>query len=404
MKKITILSGIISVLLILTACHSRKAETPVILVNVTGEIEQVLHQMDTTMNVMSKQLVQVPILSGDARKILQDHFGKIPSVIELAITTPEGILSVIEPDVFKSSEGSDISQQVHIIKVKETKKPVLSAAFHAVEGFQGVVLAYPVLSANNELLGITTMLIRPEAFLKNIIAPVIEGVPVDIWVMQKDGIILYDIDAIEIGRNLFTDPLYKAYTESLKVAAKIADENKGQTEYVFLGTGMKDTVTNQAYWNTIDTYGNHWKVVMIKPVGDHDVKRTPATVGLKGASDRLLEMAADEEFVSCLSMGEKDVVLNYFKTFYDDYPIYSIEYVDSSVVCRYGYPPKQSLEDYRILPDSQSEKNFYETVVSGKEASFKQALLEGHTGTFYCVPVHDQGRYLGMIYYIVSEP
>jgi hypothetical protein len=403
MKKSIFFSVIMAVVLLFGACQSKKTQTPVTLRNVTGDIEQVLHQMDTAMDAMTKQLAQVPVLSEQARQILQDHFGTIPSVIELAITTPEGILSVIEPAVYKSSEGSDISGQAHIIRVKETHKPVLSVAFHAVEGFQAVVLAWPILTPDNQLRGIATMLIRPEVFLKNIITPVIEGLPVDIWVMQKDGIILYDIDAIEIGRNLFTDPMYQAYTESLKVAKRIADEEKGRAEYVYLGSGMKDTVTNQAYWTTIDTYGNQWKVVMIRPLGEHEVKRTPAALGLRDAGDRLMEMAQDTAFIARLAQGDKDTVIGYFKTFYDSYPIYAVEYVDSSVVVRYGYPVKESLKDYRIPPDNQTEKDFYNTVMSRKAGTFRQTLLEGNTGIFTCVPVFDQERYLGMIYFITVE-
>ncbi len=404
MKKSTIFSVIMAVVLLFAACQRKKTETPVTLRNVTGDIEQVLHQMDTTMSAMTKQLAQVPVLSVQARHILKDHFGTIPSVIELAITTPEGILSVIEPAVYQSSEGSDISGQAHIVRVKETHKPVLSVAFHAVEGFQAVVLAWPILTPDNRLKGIATMLIRPEVFLKNIITPVIEGIPVDIWVMQKDGVILYDIDAIEIGRNLFTDPMYQAYTESLKVAKRIADEEKGRSEYVYLGTGMKDTVTNRAYWTTIDTYGNQWKVVMIRPLGEHEVKRTPAALGLRGAGDRLMEMAQDTSFIAKLSRDDKDAVMSDFRTFYDTYPVYAVEYVDSSVVVRYGYPEQQSLKEYKIAADNETEKDFYNTVVSRKVGTFRQTLLEGNTGIFTCVPVFDRGRYLGMIYFITVEP
>ena len=39
--------------------------------------------------------------------------------------------------------------------------------------------------------------------------PVIEGIPVNTWAMQKDGRFLYDVHKDEIGRDLFTDPLFK---------------------------------------------------------------------------------------------------------------------------------------------------------------------------------------------------
>jgi hypothetical protein len=390
--------------LMFLSCKTKKVEIPVALEQVTSEISQVIHSMDTNIKTISKRLSGVPIVSEEARNILRSEYGKINSVIELSTITPEGILSIIVPDTCKSSEGADVNNQDHIIKVKQTKKPVLSSAFHAVEGFQAVVLAYPVLSDNNELKGITSMLIRPESFLKNIITPDIEGIPVDIWVMQKDGMILFDYDVDEIGRNLFTDTLYKPYTESLKTAARIAEEKQGNATYNFLGHGLEKPVTNDAFWTTLETYGMEWKVVMIRPVGTHEVKRTIKSLGLKSATEDIAALSRNEDFLKLISESAKDEVLVYFERFYAAHEVYSIEYVDSTVTCRFGYPPQCSLEDYKITEEDQSQRDFYNTVMNRTEASFKQGLLEGNSGVFYCFPLNYQGRYLGMVYYIVIEP
>jgi hypothetical protein len=392
------------IIFMLLSCNTRNVEIPVALERVTSEISQVIHSMDTNMKTISKRLTGVPIVSEEARNILRREYGKINSVIEISTISPEGILSIIVPDTYKPSEGADISKQDHIIKVKQTMKPVLSSAFHALEGFQAVVMAYPVLSDNNELKGIVTMLIRPESFLKNIITPVIEGIPVDIWVMQKDGTILYDYDADEIGRNLFTDTLYKPYAESLQTAARIAEEKQGNATYNFLGRGLEKPVTNDAFWTTAETYGMEWKVVMIRPVGTHEVKRTIKSLGLKSATEDIAALSRNEDLLKLISESAKHDVLVYFERFYSAHEVYSIEYVDSTVTCRYGYPPQCSLEDYRITPEDLSQRDFYNAVMSRTETSFRQSLLEGNNGIFYCFPLNYQGKYLGMIYYIVIEP
>jgi hypothetical protein len=392
-----------AIVLVFSSCKSKRIELPVVLENATEQISQVIRQMDTSMSAISKKLATVAIDSEKARNILRNEFGKINSVIEIVTITPEGVLCVIVPDTYKGSEGSDISKQEHIIKVKQTKKPVLSSAFAAVEGFQAIVLAYPVISASKELSGITAMVIRPESFLKNIITPVIEGVPVDIWVMQKDGVILYDYDTEEIGRNLFTDPLYQPYTESLKTAARIAEEKDGSATYNFLGRGLEKPVTNEAFWATIDTYGNEWKIVLIKPIGEHDVKRTIKDLGLKTAADDLKALAGNEDFLSLVARGNKEEALIYFQSFYAAHKVYAIEYTDSTVTCQFGYPPSHSLENYPIKSEDLREKSFYDAVVNRTEATFKETLIEGNTGTFYCCPMTYQGKYLGVIYYIIID-
>jgi hypothetical protein len=57
--------------------------------------------------------------------------------------------------------------------------------------------------------------------------PVIEGIPVNIWAMQENGRILYDVHKDEIGRDLFTNPLFKPYEQLLGLGKRIADEPTG---------------------------------------------------------------------------------------------------------------------------------------------------------------------------------
>ena len=113
----------------------------------------------------------------------------------------------VEPEAYQEYEGLNISDQDHVIRLQETQAPVLSLAFRAVEGFDAAALQWPIFAPDGELSGSVSMLIRPGSLLATLIAPQVQGFPIDVWVMQPDGLVLYDPDVEEIGRNLFTDPL-----------------------------------------------------------------------------------------------------------------------------------------------------------------------------------------------------
>ena len=63
-----------------------------------------------------------------------------------------------------------------------------------------------------------------------LIEPMVKDRSVEVWLMQKDGRILYDADKEEIGRMLFKDPMYQGYPESLARARKIAEDRAGSAD------------------------------------------------------------------------------------------------------------------------------------------------------------------------------
>jgi len=176
----------------------------------------------------------------------------------------EGILKIIEPPAFYPYEGSDVSLQEHVIRAWETLEPVLSEEFYAVEGYYAVVDLHPIVS-NGILEGGVSTLFKPEDILGRIIVPYVSGEAFEMWVMEKDGVVLYDQDADEIGRNVFTDTLYQAFPELISAAQLIDAEKSGETTYSFYQTGTTTKVVKKTYWDTWELYGTKWKIIWVKP-------------------------------------------------------------------------------------------------------------------------------------------
>ena len=215
--------------------------------------------------------------------------------------------------------------------------------------FDVVDLAWQVFSSEGNLIGLVGMLIRPESFLSTIIAPEVHGFPIDVWVMQTDGRILYDPDVEEIGRNLFEDPLYQPFTQLLSLGKKIAVESSGSGHYEFFGCGLIKEVKKKASWVTVGLHGTEWRLVLIQVVvGDSSAaKRGPPELGLTSEDEALRRLAQDPNLLQAIVAGDKETCMSIFRHYYEDYPgIYSIQWADASGINRFGYPEENSLTDY----------------------------------------------------------
>ncbi len=198
-----------------------------------------------------------------ARKVLKKLYASNPYIIDCETVSNKGIMLVVEPSRFSSSEGADISKQAHMVTLFRTKKPVLSGAFRSVEGPEAVAFHYPVFSSPGKTFsGSVSTLFAPEYLLSRIIGPVASLQPVDISLMQTDGRMIYDIDTKQIGLNAFTDPLYQPFPEVLALVKKVAAEKEGTATYRFYRQGSQTPVVKEAHWKTIAFHGAEWRLIV----------------------------------------------------------------------------------------------------------------------------------------------
>ncbi len=191
-------------------------------------------------------------------------FNSSSFILEFSFVTPQGIMQIIEPAIYHYLQGINISGQSHIIKAFQSKQPVLSESFLAVEGYYAAVDIHPIVN-NNQILGGITALFFPQMILGRIITPLVKNQPFEIWVMEKSGKVLYDQDSLEIGRNVFTDTLYSSFPELIAAVHLIDSLKTGETNYSFYQTGTSIKVVKKTYWSTYELFGTEWKIIWVKP-------------------------------------------------------------------------------------------------------------------------------------------
>lgn len=198
----------------------------------------------------------------EVRALLGALLAENPAVIEAALVDRRGVLRQIEPGDYRNFENTDISDQAHVVAMRQNPAPVFSAGFRAVEGFLAVDLARP-LHQDGEFVASVSALIRPELLVAPLVRRSVIPADHELWIMQpEDGMIIYDQDQDEIGRLLFGDPAYAGYHALLGLGHRIARHDSGEGSYIFVAPAGGEKVIKKAVWQTVRLHGREWRVVL----------------------------------------------------------------------------------------------------------------------------------------------
>ena len=385
---------------------SEKARS-IVLEKVTGKVQSEMLYADNNFTNAAQEISQYELTNDSVRNILKGLHARHSFIVDCCIVDTNGIMVVVEPEEFKSFEGSDVSDQVQVQKIHQTNKPVMSNAFMAVEEFQAVVIQYPIFSGVNEFIGSLSMLIRPDSMLVDIIKPIIKGLPLNIWVMQKDGIILYDRNEEEIGKNLFTDEMYKPYKNLLALGEEIIANDNGYGSYTFLSDTMTEPVEKTCFWETVGLYDMQWKLVLTSiSSGAEASKGTKKSI--EYIKKNLKDFIQQKDLQRSLSENDEENIKECFENFYNTYPyIYSIQWIDTIATNRFGFPAEHSLSNYSYRETRDGINEHYQDIISTVEnkepAVFEKILLEGDSAIFILEPASSDESYFGIIYVMILK-
>ncbi len=376
---------------------------PMSLVTAQRKVEGEFRRMEAALKKAAESLGTSGLTGDRARSALQELCTGFSHAVDCSAVDAGGRMVTVEPAAYRRFEGSDISSQEQVRRVKETRKPVLSSVFRAVEGFEAADAEYPVIGPNGAFLGSVSLLFSPSRLLGDIIRPLTRETPLASWAMEKNGRILYDIDTPQIGLNLFTSPLYRPYGDLVRLGRGIASGPEGSGVYRFPTKKTRGAVGKNAYWVTASLYGTEWRLVGIHVMHDASGRRIGHAGTAAGPEERLASLAAEGGVIEALAQGDTALGMKYFKEFYEDTPgIYSVQWIDEKGVNRFGYPPENSLINYDYHSDrAKSDTETLRILAARKPAVMEAPLFEGRTGSFTFRPVFKEGRYLGMIYFIM---
>lgn len=266
MKNTIIISLVIS--LVLISCESTTEPTPenqniAILKKAQASADSAVAVIFTDATAAGIIMKNYNFDEAKVRTELQSFLTKHPTVEEAIYVNRSGILTYIEPRLYNSSEGIDISQQEHMLQMNATKKNAMSGLFKVVEGFYAVVVAAPILE-NGIIIGSVNIVIKPHKFLKYYTDRHVLNKVDDFFAMETTGNMIYDIDSTQVGRNVFTDSLYMPFPTLIAAAHNIVGGDNGLTYYSFIDKTKQKTVYKDLWWRTSSYYGRVWKYCVVK--------------------------------------------------------------------------------------------------------------------------------------------
>jgi hypothetical protein len=379
------------------------SETPILLTVAQQKATAEFARLDAGLKRAAQALGATGLTGDKARPILAELCGGFSYAADCAAVDVDGRMATIEPAPFRHHEGKNIGNQEQVMRIMGTRRPVLSDVFRAVEGFEAADAEYPVTTPDGKFIGAVSLLFKPEKFLGEIIAPLVKGTPVDIWAMEKGGLILYDIDTSQIGLNLFSAPLYQPYPELLSLGRRIAASPEGNGAYRFTRGPAKKVVKKNAFWQSVSLYGAEWRLVAVHVERESSGKKAAGrAVTAPTPEQRLKAFVERRSLAEALADGGKTRGMKLFREFYEATPgIYSVQWVDEKGINRFGYPEGNSLIDYDYHSNrAPSDQDMLRMVAERKPGLFEAPLIEGKSGTFTLRPVSWHGRYLGMVYII----
>jgi hypothetical protein len=236
------------------------------LLEMQGNVTRILNAMDADVTRAASALSTTGLEGTPAQAVLANLTRANPYVIDCITVDRNGTILAVEPREYAGATGEDISGQAHFSRLMAEKVPVMSDLIPTVEGIPAVDIASPVFSPAGIWTGATTMLIDPGALLDAVAAPVMNGTSYTVWVMQTDGLILYDQDPVQVGKNLFSDPFYAPYPELQGLGRRMVTEESGSGSYTFIDDDTRATVRKEAFWTTAGIRGTEWRLVIVRAV------------------------------------------------------------------------------------------------------------------------------------------
>jgi hypothetical protein len=231
-------------------------------------VQAELNNLNSDLSGATSELSHTGLSGPEARQILNGLCSKHPFIIDSCTTDVAGKMVTVAPEAYSSYEGSDISMQDPVIKLRETKEPVLSQVFPAVESMDASVLMWPIFSEQGDFIGSLSALFQPETLLATAVEPVLKGTDIEVDVMQLDGLTIYDSRGADTGKNLLTDPSFQPHKELVELGSRIAAQESGSGGYTSIDHETGEPVKKQAFWVSVGLHGTAWRLVSVQQVED----------------------------------------------------------------------------------------------------------------------------------------
>ena len=379
----------------------RPAEKPVLLERMQKEVHAVFTAVEVDLKQVVDGLTGADIRSEQSRKLLVQLIDKFDYVEGVTIVGLDGRIVTFEPEKNHAYEGHDIAFQDHMKQFVANKRPVLSNILPLIEGGFGAVIVRPLYAADKTLQGSVNVVVRPHRFLDTVFQPILDNFPVGAWMMDTNGVIVYDRDFDEIGANVFSDPRYASFDSLKSFARQMLTEKDGMGIYEYLEDGTDKPVTKHMYWTTVQMYGTQWRVILTQQMAQNMniVRKTIGQRAPANLTDAVQRVAEDESFTVAAAAADTAALTAQLQQLYNSASMYYAAWIDTAGTCRAAYPRENSLYNYDFHQNRTAHDRLFLNVVENRtQSTFTIDLPEGGKADVVAFPVFRGEEFAGVVY------
>ncbi len=249
--------------------QQQKQEMASLLLHTQATINAQLQNLDGVLLAACQELSTTGLTGAQAERVLSELYANNSDLVVNAATADEkDILLAVQPSNFSDIVGKDIASQEQNIQMHNTMRPALSNLIPLVEGFPGIVMVAPIFDANSQFIGSLSIVFQPYQLIHPIASAAASGTHYTIYALQSNGTLIYDANAEEQGKNIFTDEAYAGYPELQTFIHKVVDTESGYGTYSYFDDLVSPSplISKDAYWTTIGIYNTDWRLVIAQPV------------------------------------------------------------------------------------------------------------------------------------------
>ena len=210
------------------------------------------------------EISYISSLNKQGEELLNAYYEKHSDEIRAVTRVNENGLILYTVPFNDKAIGADISYQEHIRTIIDTKKPVISDVFQAVQGYSAVAYHVPVYD-NGKFSGSLCVLIPfnnlAEEFLKNIKI----GTEGYAWVISQKGVELYCPVPGHVGKTIFETS--NMFPSVITMAKNMIKGEQGITTYTYDRIREKniEEIIKHAVYCPIQLGNTFWSIVVATP-------------------------------------------------------------------------------------------------------------------------------------------
>ncbi|RJX35104.1 MAG: PAS domain S-box protein [Desulfurivibrio sp.] len=182
----------------------------------------------------------------------------------LAITRVDSAGRIIYTEPYSSGAiDADISAQPHVARILKTHEPIISDVFTAVQGHRCIAYHVPVM-AGDAYAGSLAILIPFSRMAEESLAIIRTGEAGHIFMVGRDGVVLYADDPEQIGRK--SDELYHESPATLELIRQMTAGGEGRTALNFAPDGRPGAgELSQAVYSPVRFGAGFWSIAVVTP-------------------------------------------------------------------------------------------------------------------------------------------